>query len=113
RSDVAGGGAAEVVDRRCPAQELLHRGGHQVQVGAQPLHLVGVLDERPHGVGDRVPGGLVAGDDQQQEVVVEVAVGQRFAVVRRLVDELADQVGAASAAPLGGQFPAVLEHLPG
>ena len=47
---------------------------------ASSVVLIGVLEERVHAVGDRVAGGLVAGDRQQQEEEVEVHVGQRLAV---------------------------------
>ena len=73
--------------------------------------LLGVLDQRQHRLADGVPGGLVAGDHEQQEVVVEVGGGQRLAVLGRAVDQQADQVGAVAALAFPGQGPAVLEDL--
>lgn len=64
-----------------------------------------MLEDRQHRVADGVPGRLVAGDDQQQEVVVEVPVGQRHPVPWHLVDQPGDQVGARATTPLAGQLP--------
>ena len=91
--DVAGGGAAEVQHRRRPAQDLLDRGRHERRVGAQPRHLVGVVHERLHAVRDRLAGGLVAGDDEQQEHRVELLLGQALPVDLGL-DELRHDVVA-------------------
>ena len=44
---VAGGGAPEVVDRRAPAEHLLHAGVPERRVLAEPLRLVGVVDAGP------------------------------------------------------------------
>ena len=54
--------------------------GVRVDVASEQVPLVGVLEERVHAVRDRVAGGLVAGDGEQQEEEVEVHVGQRVAV---------------------------------
>ena len=60
-----------------------------------------------------MPGRLVARDDQKQEVVVEVGVGQRLAVLGLLVDEHAHQVGAVAALAFSRQLAAVLEDVEG
>ena len=43
--DVAGGGAAEVGERRVEAQELLDRAGDQGRIVEQQLQLVAVLHQ--------------------------------------------------------------------
>ena len=53
---------------------------------------------------------LVAGRGQQEEVDVELALGQGLAVDLRL-HELRDDVVARVRAPVGGELAAVLEHL--
>ena len=77
---VAGGGAPEVVDRRAPAEHLLHAGVPERRVVAEPLRLVGVVDQGQHRVVDEVPGRLVAGDDQRDEEEVELGVVEPLAV---------------------------------
>ena len=109
---VAGGGAAEVVDRGRPAEDLVGRRSGQARVVAEPLELVGVLEQGEQTVGDGVAGRLVAGDRQQQEVDVEVALVQRTAVDLGL-DELGDDVLARALAPLVGELAAVVEHVLG
>ena len=111
--DVASCGAAEVKHRRGPAQELLDRCRDALGLGLQQGELVGVVDQRPHGVGDGVPRGLVAGHHDEQEVVAEVAVRQGQAVLRNLVHQLAHEVGAVAALALCREFESVLEHLEG
>ena len=69
------------VRRKCrtgrrPSQDLVDRGPDQRRVVLQHPHLIGVLHEREQPVADRVPRRLVAGDHQQAEVVVELALGQ-------------------------------------
>ena len=109
--DVAGRGPAEVVDGGGPAQELLDGVRDQVRVRLQLGELVGVLEQRQHRVGDGVPGGLVAGDDEQQEVAVELRGGHRLAVLGDLVDELADQVRPLAALAVLGENAPVVEDL--
>src|SRR4051812_1491082 len=108
---VAGRRPAEVVDRRGPPQELLDRRPDQGRILLQQGQLVGVLEQRVDRVRDRVPGGLVAGDDEQEEVRPEVVVRQRPAVLRHLVDEAAHEVAALAASAAGGELVAVGEHL--
>ena len=60
--------AAHVDHRRRPAHDLLdRRAARRVEVGPPRLPLLGVAGQRQHAVADRVAGGLVAGDDQQDE----------------------------------------------
>ena len=111
--DVARRRTAEVVDRRGPAEHLLDSGGDELGLLLEERHLVGVLDQGQHRVADRVPCGLVAGDHQQQEVVVEVGGRQGFAVLGHPVHQLADEVLAVTPTPLSSQLTAVLEDLEG
>ena len=78
---VLGRGAAEVDHRRAPAHDLLDRVLRvAVEVAAPELVLVGVVLQRPHAVADRGAGGLVAGDDEQDEERRELGHGQPLAV---------------------------------
>ena len=52
---------------------------------------------------DRVPRGLVARDDQQQEVVAEVTVVQRLSIDRCLIDQARDDVFSVAAFASLGQ----------
>src|SRR6516165_8130697 len=108
---IAGGGPPEVVDRGGPAEQLLDGDLRLVRVVAQVGELVWIVDQGLHRVADRLPGGLVASHDQQQEVVVEVGVAERDPVLGNPVDQFADQVIALATAPLRGQLAAVLEDL--
>src|SRR5439155_6716543 len=96
---VRGGGAREVADRAGPAQDLLHRVGHQLGVAAQLLPLVAVLAEGEQTPADRVARRLVPGLHQ------ELAVGDQLLLVERLpldlaADQLAHQVAPRVAAAL-------------
>ena len=73
---VFGGGATEVDDRADPAQDLLDSGGHQLGLFVQLDGLVAVADEGEDAPGDRVAGGLVAGDDEQLPEHEQVVVGK-------------------------------------
>ncbi len=77
--------------------------GHQLGVGAQPGELVGIGQQRVHAVRGRVAGGLVAGDDEQQDEHVELGLGELVAV-DLAVDELGDDVVAGLVGPLGPQL---------
>ena len=102
---VDGRGAAEVVHGRGPAQHLLGGGLAERRIVAQPLELVGELEQAEQPVRDRVPRRLVARGGEQHEVDVELALGQR------LERELGDDVVLRLLAPLGGQPPAEVEHV--
>jgi hypothetical protein len=52
----------EVVDRRGPAQELLHCIRNQLWLLLQQFQLILVLDQCQHRLTDRVPGGLIPRD---------------------------------------------------
>ena len=70
--DIPSRRAPEVVDRRSPAQKLLHCTWNQLRLLLQQFQLILVLDQCQHRLTDRVPGRLIARDHEQQEVVVEV-----------------------------------------
>jgi hypothetical protein len=108
--EVTGGGAAELDHRRAEPQHLLDRARQQRQVRTQPGELVRVLGQREHRVGEQVTGGVVAGDHQQLEEAVEIAVGEPLAADLR-VDDRAPQVAGRVRAPLLGRGPRVGEHL--
>ncbi len=103
---VAGGRAAEVVDRRAPAQHLLDRARVEAGVVAQPLRLVGMVDEGQRAVVDEVPGRLVAGHDQGDEEQVQLEVVEAVAVDLGL-DEGGHQVVAGVGPAIGGDVVAV------
>ena len=109
---VARRGAAEVHDRRHPAQHLLDRGRQQRQVGEQARALLGVLDQRQHAAGDQVARGLVAGHGEQQEERVELHLGEPLAV-DLAAHEHADQVVARMVARARGELVGVHAHLRG
>ena len=97
-------GAAEVVHRRGPAQDLLDR---PVELASRSLtqHLVllGVLHQRPHAPRGGVAGGLVAGDREQQHEHVELDLGEPVAVDLG-VDELGHDVVARIGLALLGEL---------
>ena len=89
--DVGDGGALEGRHRGRPADDLVGR-----RRGAFPLvqlPLVGVVDEGLHTVGDRVPGGLAAGDGQHQHEEPELVVGE-FLTGHVRVDQSRDDIVA-------------------
>ena len=93
-------GPAEVHHRRSPAQDLVDRGGHQpVDVGAERVELIRVVEQRIHAVRGCVAGRLVAGDRQQQHEHVELELGEPVAVDFG-VEELGHDVVARVAASL-------------
>ena len=98
------GSAAEGHDRGGPADDLLD--GHRqaaVQVLHQPGPLVREIRQRLESVGYRLPGGVIAGDDQQSEDRRDVIVGQAFTVDLGL-DHGGHQVVLGLAAAGGNQF---------
>ena len=102
--------------RRRPAHHLLHRGGQQSGIAAQPAVLVRMLGEGEQSAGDRVTGGLRARAEQQAEEHVQLDVGKRWRrgvidggvrddrqhVVGRLGTLLRDQLGTVGAHPRSG-----------
>ena len=78
--EVAGGGPAELDDRRGEPQHLFQRGRQQAQVVAEPGELTGVLRQGQQRVRQQVAGGVVARDHQQLEEPVEVPVREALAV---------------------------------
>ncbi len=72
-------GACHVRDRRLPTDDLRHHVRDQPRVVAQLLVLVGELVQRQHAAGDGIARGVVAADDEQQNVA-EVFVRRMFFV---------------------------------
>jgi len=107
---VLAGGAAEVVDRRGEAEDLLDRGLEQRRAAQHLLGLIGVRDQRVHApAGDRA-GRLVAGDREQQEKGGELQLRQLVSV--DLAGEQAgDEIVAGPGKSLGRQLHGVPEHL--
>ena len=104
------------VHRRLVAQQFLDQADAQVGLVAQPLQHVGVAQQREHAVGDEVDGGLVAGDEQQDQR------GDQFAAlhppVRAVVGDQPGQqvvawVGAAALRQLDQVRAELLERVVG
>ena len=68
---------AERLDRRDPAQALLHRSGEQRLVGGERGPLVGLLGEHLDATGEEAARGLVAGHEQRDAEHDQLVVGQR------------------------------------
>src|SRR3954454_10235336 len=99
------GGATEVPDRRGQPDQLVDAGGVQRRVVAQRLHRPRVLDQLQQAERHALAGGLVAGHDEQREVVVELDLRQRPAVDLH-VGEDREHVLARASLPLLDQRPA-------
>ena len=101
---IARGDAGHVLDRRDPAQHLLHCTRHQPGgVSGQLRHLVGVGEELLHAAADDMAGRLVAPDQDEQRLVDERPVVQRVAVDLGVAQH-ADEVVAVAGCP------PILEH---
>ncbi len=74
--DVDLGAASPVRDRRRPAQHLLDGAGSHGFVVAVPLDLFGIRDERLQSDGQRVLGGVAAGEREHEEEELEFVCGQ-------------------------------------
>ena len=100
---VGGGGAPEVHRDGAPAQHLLHgsldHGAVAVDARlAQLGELVGPFGQRLQPGSHRVAGGVVAGTDHQHEEVLELEVGDGFAVdgwLEQLADHIVRRAGPA------------------
>ena len=98
--------------RRLPTDGLRDHGGDQVRVRPQLGVLVGVLVERQDRAGDGVPRRVVAADDQQGDIGVEV--GHRH--VPRLLpmgqhgDEVAGGLGVDTFVPQAGEEAETVGH---
>ena len=91
---VARRGAAEVDDRGGIAHDLFDcvpRAG--LEVGEPRALLVGVLRQLHHAVADRVAGGLVAGDDEEDEEAAELLGAHAVAVDDRVHHHRGQVVG--------------------
>ena len=66
-----------------------------------------MLDEVVHRVADRVAGCLVARDDEEQEVGVEVVLAERLAIHRRGIDQGRHEVATLAADTLSLELVAV------
>src|SRR5208282_2849197 len=81
------------------AQHLFDRIRHQFGLAAQRRDLVRIARQRQRPVADQIGGGLVAGQQQQQNELQQLARAQRFALFVR-GDERAYQVGSRLRAAL-------------
>ena len=91
------------------AQELLDRGVDQFRIGAQPLELAGVLEQRVHAIGQQAGGGLVAAEQDQHAGADQLVLGQPpFVVGGR--DHPADHVVARLGAALGDRLAEERRH---
>ena len=70
--DVAGHGAGEADHRARPPQDLLGGGWQQGRILPEFGELVGVVEQRHQPLGERIPGGLAAGEGQHHEEQVEL-----------------------------------------
>ena len=61
--------AARELHRAVEAEQLVDRGVVEPGIGAQPLELVGMAEQRQCAVADQVHRGLVAGDVQEHHLV--------------------------------------------
>jgi hypothetical protein len=100
----AGGGAGDQLRGGVVAQRLLHPARNQRRVVAHALPLVGVLPQPVDGVPEQLGGGLVAGDDHEEEEGDDVPVAEAVAV------DLGGQQGVGEVV-LGAR--AVRFHVPG
>jgi hypothetical protein len=66
---------AELHDWQVP-QQFLDRAGDQRGVGVQRRELVGIVQQRERPESERVRGGPVAGDQQQERDADDLLVGQ-------------------------------------
>ncbi len=88
---VFGDGARHVLHRSGPAQHLFDRIGQQVQVLDQALVLIGVTHQLSGAARQRVPGGLVAADQQQQHLGDDLVILELLTLHLR-VHEHADEI---------------------
>jgi hypothetical protein len=88
------------VDRRVVAQRLLDRGRDQVALGAQAREQRGIGAHGLEHVADEVPGGLVAGHEEERELGSHLEVGEALAVdlgVQQPRDEVVGRIGCSAA----------------
>ena len=95
--DVLGGGALEQLQRGVEAHQLLDRRRQQGRVVAQPLQLVGVLEQREQPVAADVDRRLVAGVEQQDAGGDQLVLGQPVALGVAHLHQVGEQVLARGA----------------
>ena len=96
--DVLGHGAAHVLDRRHPTQQLLDGDREPVRVGRQRRQLVGPFEQGQHAAAQHVARRLVAADQDQERLVHDGLVVEAVAVdlgLAQLGDEVVARVGPA------------------
>ncbi len=99
--------------RRLPADHLGHHGIDQLGIFAQLLVLVGMLVQRQHRAAHGVAGGVVAADDEQDDVahqIVGVHVAGGFAV-RHHRDQVVARLGIDALVPQLRHVGVALVHL--
>jgi hypothetical protein len=84
------------LDRPVVAQHLLDRAVDQRSISSQGRQLRLVLQQGPEAVAEQVGGGLVAGVQEKDALVVELRLGEPLAVFLAL-DEARQDVGAGIA----------------
>ena len=113
--DVDFGGAGPERDRRRPPQHLFDSTLPHGRVGAIPLDLRGIVDERLEPVGQRILRGVAAGERDHEEEDVEFGGGYRQPLAVLVGDDRGSQhapdVIGGPAALLGGQFRCIGEDL--
>ncbi len=90
--------AQQEPDRRIVAQRLFDRDRHELAVGPQPLVEVGVVRDGPEQVADEVTRGLVARDEEEDELGARLDVGEHAAVdlaLQQSGDEVVARIVAA------------------
>jgi hypothetical protein len=102
---VRGRRAAHEVRRAGPPEHLIGGRARRRRVGAQPVPLLRVLAERQDPLRDGDQGGLVPGDYEDREEVVEIDLAQPVAIDFR-AQQGRQQVVARRAEPAGDELAA-------
>ena len=82
----------QVLDARVPAQGLLHHVRPRSPAGADQFQLVGVGEQRVHGVADEVHRRLVAGADHEDQRPHQLGLGEPFLALGPRLQQGAGQV---------------------
>ena len=107
---VGGGGAAEVVQRVGPPQDLLDGTVDERRVGAQLGQLLRVLQQREQPGGQHRLGGVVAGRHELHEERAEVDVGHELPAELGAEDQRGEVVARLLLAPAAGELDGVHRH---